>query len=88
MIGLCMCVYFGYHFVQGDRGVFRYVSLQSQIKVAKQERDALVDVKNNLEQRVAMLRPESLNKDFLEERASVVLGLRDSNEMVVSSSGS
>jgi cell division protein FtsB len=83
LIGMCLCLYFAYHAIQGNRSLMRMVTLKSQIVTMSSERDNLTAERTLLEQKVSMMRPGSLNKDLLEERARVVLGYKNENDVVI-----
>ena len=83
LIGVCLCVYFSYHAVLGDRSVVRLYSLGKQIETLSQEKTASAYEKDSLEKKVVMMRPGSVNKDLLEEQARLVLGYRQSEEIVL-----
>ena len=61
----------------------RMFSLQSQIETLTAERDSLIVQREALEKKVSMMRPGSLNKDLLEERARVVLGYKKENDIII-----
>ena len=81
--GLFLCVYFTFHLLQGPRSIFYLQSLTAEnLKLEK----ALTDEKaerQKLEQRVVMLRPGSLDRDLLEERARVMLGYVSPDEIMI-----
>ena len=61
--------YFGYHLVNGDRGLLAWRSFSAKPQIADQnfaEADASA---KHLERRVAELRNQSLDPDMLDERA-------------------
>ncbi|TAL03914.1 MAG: septum formation initiator family protein [Rhodospirillaceae bacterium] len=75
--------YFAYHAVQGDRGLIAWWKLRYEIEKTDL---ALADVtaeKVALERRVSLLRPESLDRDMLEERARIMLGFVHPDDRVV-----
>lgn len=83
IIGLCLSFYFCYHLVAGQRGYLSLISLEHSIEQAsvgyadnKAEREVL-------ERRVVMLRPGSICRDLLEERARHVLGYRYEDELIL-----
>lgn len=80
IFGVGMCLYFSYHLMQGERGYFRYLSLQQQITDMQKESETIRADREHLESRVSMLRSGSIDKDLLEERARLVLGLRHKGE--------
>ncbi|MFA7275921.1 MAG: septum formation initiator family protein [Pseudobdellovibrionaceae bacterium] len=80
LIGMGLCMYFSYHLIQGERSYIRYLGLKTSITHLEGEVDGLKNKRETLETRVAMLRPGSIDKDLLEERARFVLGYRFSGE--------
>jgi len=75
--------YFGYHAIQGERGLLTWLKLGQRIE----ERSAALAVsqaeENRLGHRVALLRPDGLDLDMLDERARVVLNLADPDDVVM-----
>ncbi|MBL8631153.1 MAG: septum formation initiator family protein [Rhodospirillaceae bacterium] len=76
-------VYFGYHAVQGDRGLIAWWNLRFEIERANATLAEVSAEKKALEHRVALLRSESLDPDMLEERARVMLGAVGPNDRIV-----
>lgn len=83
IIGFCLCFYFTYHIVSGERSYLRLVALDRNIERLEQQYDTLAHERGALENKVAMLRPGSIDPDLLEERARVVLGYHHPDEIVV-----
>ena len=83
LIGIGLFCYFSYHLIQGQRSAVRYLTLQKTIERMDVEKAELKAQREELESKVSMLRPNSLNKDLLEERARIVLGFRKAGEMDV-----
>ena len=79
----CIAGYFAYHAVQGERGLLAYVQLQHQLEQAKAVNQELDGQRAELEQKVKLLRPDSLDPDMLEERAREVLNYAREDEVVV-----
>ena len=75
--------YFGYHIIQGERGVLAWLQLEKELRVAQANAAVLNQEKDQLEHRVGLLRPNSLDPDLLEERARVVLNYARDGEMLV-----
>ena len=82
---LCACAigYFGYHLVQGDYGLMAWVKLAQQIELTKAERARVSAERAELEHRVSLLRPSSLDPDLLDERARQTLGFAHRNDIVI-----
>lgn len=83
VIGLCLSVYFCYHLIAGQRGYFRLMSLESQVASLSTEYKDLKTEREHIEKRVVMMRPGSIDRDLLEERARHVLGYRHKDELIL-----
>lgn len=83
ILGVCLCLYFVYHTLQGERSVTYLMALNQKIEQKAERYAALKTERESIEQKVVMLRPSSLNIDFLEERARIVLGYGVSGETVI-----
>ena len=83
VIGICLSVYFCYHLIAGERGYLRFMSLDRQIIAAEQDYQALSAERAAVEEKVVMMRPGSINRDLLEERARSVLGYRYQDEHII-----
>jgi cell division protein FtsB len=79
----CMVVYFGYHALQGERGFLSYVKLTKEMDQVSQDLAAVKAERRELEEKVAGLRPGSLDLDLLDERARVLLNYGGGEEAVV-----
>jgi len=83
VIGMTVVVYFAYHAVQGDRGLLALGKLRGEVETLQAE---VLDVRSarlELQKKVHMLRPDSIDPDMLEERARVLLGFGHPEELVV-----
>lgn len=83
LIGICLSIYFSYHLMQGNRSYLRLMSLENNIVKLSDEQIQLKAEREQMERKVVMLRPGSINKDLLEERARAVLGYTRADEKVV-----
>lgn len=83
LIGAALVTYFGYHAVQGDRGLIAWWNLRYEIEKADFELAAVTVERKRLEHRVALLRPESLDRDMLEERARLMVGNVHPGDLIV-----
>jgi cell division protein FtsB len=75
--------YFAYHAVEGDYGLFalgklkeRVASLEAELAAARAERE-------QMERHVALMRPESLDRDMIDERAREALNMADAKDIVI-----
>ena len=83
LMGTALIAYFGYHAVQGDRGLIAWWNLRHGLEKADYELAAVTAQKKTLEHRVTLLRPESLDRDMLEERARAMLGVVHKDDLIV-----
>ena len=82
-IGLTAVVYFAYHTVQGDRGLLAWWRLTQDIKQAEETLSQLEEVRDNLDHRAQLLRPDHLDPDMLEERARLMLNMGRDDEVII-----
>jgi cell division protein FtsB len=75
-------LYLGAHAVTGRQGLVAYVDRQAQERVLEQRVASLEEERAQLEARAARLRPETLDLDYLDERARITLAAGDSEELV------
>ena len=81
----CVCAigYFAYHTMQGHRSLITYVHLEGEIAKAEVELASVGAERLRLEGRVALLRPENIDRDILDEQARKILGLGHPDEVVI-----
>ena len=75
--------YFGFHAIQGERGILTWLQLSHQIDRTARSLDASRAEESRIEQRVALLRSDNLDPDMLDERARAVLNLAAPGEIVI-----
>lgn len=75
--------YFAYHAVEGDYGLFalgkledRVASLEAELAEARSDRE-------QMERHVSLMRPESLDRDMIDERAREALNMADAKDLVI-----
>lgn len=83
LMGAAMMAYFGYHAVQGDRGLIAWWNLRYELEKTESDLAAVTAEKQALEHRVALLRPQSLDRDMLEERARLMLGVVRPDDLII-----
>jgi cell division protein FtsB len=83
LIGACAVIYFGYHALQGERGLMTLLALQHKVAEVQIELHTVADEKATLEKHVELMRPQSLDRDMLEERARAVLNYTRPDEVVI-----
>ena len=75
--------YFGYHLVNGDRGLLAMVHLQRENQIANQSFAEAEATRKIWELRVSELRNQSLDPDMLDERARILLNYADKDDIII-----
>ncbi len=82
-VGVCLLGYIAFHAVQGERGLLAWWRIQEDIKVSRTDLATAEQKRAALAARVALMRPESLNIDMVDEQVRRVLGLAHPDERLV-----
>lgn len=77
-----MLIYFLFHSVYGTRGIIEYFKLQAELDRSHIKLENLRAERLEIENRAKLLRPGSIDKDMLDEKARNVLGLSVPQEKV------
>lgn len=83
MIFAMMIAYFGYHALNGEQGVLNWLVVQNQINEMEVELAEAQAEREGLEIRAARLRSDSLDLDYVEERATALLNIAHPRDFVV-----
>lgn len=83
LIALLLMIYFAYHIMQGERGLFSWMRLRQKITESEQHLSQIQSEKETLERQVYLLRPDSLDQDMLEQRAREVLNWGSPGDIVI-----
>ncbi|MCW5749747.1 MAG: septum formation initiator family protein [Alphaproteobacteria bacterium] len=75
--------YFGYHAIEGDRGLQAYARLSQEVTIAQQALAETGRERREMERRVSLLRADRLDLDMLDEQARRILGLVRADEIVI-----
>ena len=75
--------YFGYHLVNGDRGLLAMAHLQRETMIADQNLAEAETTRKIWERRVAALRNQGLDPDMLDERARILLNFSRKEDIIV-----
>ena len=81
--GGILVAYFLFHMVQGERGLFAWVQLNQQILQKQDENKNLLVELAAWENRIKLMRSESLNSDLLDERVRLMTGFLNKGEAVI-----
>jgi cell division protein FtsB len=82
-IGVGLAAYFGYHAVNGSRGVLAWQELTAELTVAAAELDALAAERQDLQRKVDRLRSDGLDADLVDELARRGLGLVQPLDVII-----
>jgi cell division protein FtsB len=83
LFGGLLLVYFGYHALQGDRGLFAYLRLERELAKATLTADLIKAERDLYERRVALMQRAGLDGDMVDERARLMLNLAQRDEVIV-----
>ena len=75
-------VYFVFHSIYGSRGIIAYFTLQAELEGAHKKLELLRAERLEIENRANLLRPGSIDRDMLDEKARSVLGLSSPEEKI------
>ena len=75
--------YFAYHAVEGRYGLFALGKLRDHVVALQSELDAVKAKHARMEAHVALMRPESLDRDMIDERARQALNMADAKDIVI-----
>ena len=81
--GACAIAYFGYHAMEGERGLQAYYRLNDAIAETKQTLAETTAERRRLERRVTLLRADGLDMDMLDEQARSSLGVARTDEIII-----
>ncbi|MGB0935520.1 MAG: FtsB family cell division protein [Alphaproteobacteria bacterium] len=81
-LSLCLVGYFGYHLIQGKRGVLAMQEITAHVDQSREHLQGLKAHQQKLEKRIGLLKSSSLCPDMLDERLRH-MGYSDPNEIVV-----
>jgi len=80
---LLVLAYFAFHAVEGDYGLFALGKLNDRVASLEADLAAIRDERTRLEAHVALMRPESLDRDMIDERARQALNMADAKDIVI-----
>jgi len=80
---LSIMAYFAWHAVHGDNGLLKLVELRESRSALAMKVENAREIRARLERDVALLRPESLDPDLLDERARAALGFAHPDELTI-----
>lgn len=75
--------YFAYNIFCGERGLQKYLHLKKEVQYAQEIAAQYQQKKEDLNQEIKLLSPNSLDIDLLDERARDVLNLVGKGEFII-----
>jgi cell division protein FtsB len=75
--------YFIYHSIQGERGILAWIQLKDHLLKTESELKDVMTERLHLEEKVQDLRPESLNRDLLDQQVRLQLGYTRPDEIII-----
>jgi len=81
--GLALIGYFGYHLVEGDRGLLAWRQITQQLSAAQQDLSSVEAERTALERRVSHLRSDHVDPDLLDTQIRKTLNLVAPDEIVI-----
>ena len=75
--------YFGYHLMNGDRGVLALLQLRQEVARAEATLAETRAAREIWDRRVAVLRNQSLDPDMIDERARALLNVAWPDDIIV-----
>ncbi len=83
VLGICAVGYFAFHVVHGDRGLIAWWNIKQRVAAAKEAATQTRGERQDMEKRVRLLNPGSLDPDMLEERAMLMLNYGYKDDIVI-----
>ena len=83
LVGLGLAAYFGYHAVNGSRGLFAWRDVNAELEATRQELESLRAERQTLERRVRRLRHDSLDPDLIDELARKELSFVEPLDVII-----
>jgi cell division protein FtsB len=75
--------YFGMNAYSGNHGLRAQKDLEQQLATMQRELEGLRAERSGWERRVALLRPDRIDPDMLDERARALLGFADPRDLTL-----
>lgn len=83
VFGFLFSLYFGYHLMNGKRGISAYRQLSKEVAQLELINRELEDQKRTIENKIAGLSSSKLDLDLLDESARVVLSMAKEGEYII-----
>ena len=82
-LGIGLAAYFGYHAVDGSRGLFAWREIDADLEASRRELESLRAERRRLERRVMRLRHDSLDPDLIDDLARKELSFVEPLDVII-----
>lgn len=83
VLAACIVVYFLYHTIQGDHGWMAMLRLKNEVSAQQANLSQLQKEHQDLDHRIHLMRPDSLDPDLLDEESRKALDYTKPNEVII-----
>ena len=83
LLGVLAVSYFTYHVANGDRGLLAWWKIKQRTALAKKIMERTHSERQEIEHRVNLMKPRSIDPDLLEERAMLMLNYGYKDDIVI-----
>lgn len=83
VVGFGLAIYFGFHAVNGNRGLLASQQMEDELRTSEKQLAALKRERSGLERRVKRLRPDSLDPDLIDELARDMLSMVEPDDVII-----
>lgn len=83
VVALGVLVYFIYHIINGNHGWLSWKHLEKELETSESTLEHLKEEQQDLQNKVSLMRPESLDEDMLDERVRTMLGTAKASEIII-----
>jgi len=83
VLGALALAYFSYHAVQGEHGLLAWIRLNQELGRLETQAALVAAQRAALEHRVALLEPDGLEPDMLDEQVRSKLGYVHPDDMII-----
>ncbi len=83
ILAIMVTGYFGYHLIEGDRGLRAWVRLSQELRQANEQRAIASAKRTELQHRVAHMRADQVDPDLLESQIRKTLDVLRPDEIVI-----
>ena len=83
VVWIGIIAYFTYFAINGERGLLAQRQIQAEVDQARQQLEQVHQERQRLENRSALLRPDHLDADMLDERARLMLNYSHPDDVII-----